>query len=69
MSEQLTRIERKLDNLHDVVVGDGKSVPLLQRVASLEEERGRRRWTMRLLIGAVVSLVGQWVYSLLHGKS
>lgn len=69
MASQLDRIEQKVDRLHACVIGDGGGTPpLMQRVASLEEERGRRRWTLRALIGVVLGLVGQWIYSLLHGR-
>jgi len=67
---QLTLIGDDVALLKRAVIGDGtvSNPSLMQRVASLEEERGRRRWTLRLLIGTVVGLVGQWVYSFFHGR-
>ncbi len=66
---QLTLIGEDVALLKRAVIGDGSvgNPPLMQRVASLEEERGRRRWTMRLLVTTVAGLVGQWLYSLMHG--
>ena len=60
---QLDRIESKVDRLYEVVIGDGLNDSLSKQVASLQEERGRRRWTVRLLIGSVVGLLGNWFWN------